>query len=41
MINKCSEDLYFAAVGDVHGHIYAMLGLLQSWKQKHHKSFNK
>ena len=40
MIDKCSEDLYFAAVGDVHGHIYTMLGLLQSWEQKHQQSLS-
>lgn len=35
MYNRDSKDVYFAAVGDVHGYIYTMLGLLQSWEQKH------
>ncbi|MEM7590543.1 MAG: metallophosphoesterase [Cyanobacteria bacterium P01_A01_bin.83] len=30
-----NQDIYFAAVGDVHGHIYTMLGLLQSWEKRH------
>ena len=34
------QDLYFAAVGDVHGNIYTMLGLLQSWEKKHGKSLS-
>jgi len=34
------KDLYFAAVGDVHGHIYSMLGLLQKWEIKHGKSLS-
>ncbi|WP_045054629.1 metallophosphoesterase [Aliterella atlantica] len=28
------QDIYFAAVGDVHGHMYAMLGLLQAWESR-------
>ena len=38
MAQKCSSELYFAAVGDVHGHIYTMMGLLQSWERKNQKS---
>jgi len=34
------SDIYFAAVGDVHGNIYTMLGLLQSWSQKHQKELS-
>ncbi len=34
------ENLYFAAVGDVHGHIYRMLGLLQNWEKKTGKSLS-
>ncbi len=34
------RDKYFAAVGDVHGNIYAMLGLLQSWSQKNKKDLS-
>ncbi|MDJ0554323.1 MAG: metallophosphoesterase [Microcoleaceae cyanobacterium MO_207.B10] len=26
------QDIYFAVVGDVHGHIYKMIGLLQNWE---------
>lgn len=29
------QDTYFAAVGDVHGQMYAMLGLLQAWESRH------
>ena len=29
------QNIYFAAIGDVHGYIYQMLGLLQSWEAKH------
>lgn len=29
-----SRDVFFAAVGDVHGHFYTMLGLLQAWQSK-------
>ena len=35
-----NKDIYFAAVGDVHGHIYTMLGLLQSWERKHRLSLS-
>ena len=38
MTEKSASDLYFAAVGDVHGHIYTMMGLLQSWERKNKKS---
>lgn len=40
MAKKCSSDLYFAAVGDVHGHIYTTIGLLQNWEQKNQKSLD-
>lgn len=33
-------DIYFAAVGDVHGYIYQMLGLLQSWEVTHRQKLN-
>ncbi len=33
-------DIYFAAVGDVHGDIYTMLGLLQKWEQKSKQSLS-
>ncbi|VEP12220.1 conserved hypothetical protein [Hyella patelloides LEGE 07179] len=33
-------DIYFAAVGDVHGHIYKMLGLLQKWEAKHQQKLD-
>lgn len=28
------EDIFFAAVGDVHGHFYSMLGMLQGWENR-------
>ena len=34
------QDLYFAAVGDVHGHIHTMLELLQNWEKKQGKSLS-
>lgn len=34
------NDIYYAAVGDVHGYIYQMLGLLQSWEAKHQQKLN-
>lgn len=33
-------DIYFAAVGDVHGHIYKMLGLLTKWTEKHQQQLD-
>jgi len=33
-MNSSNQDTFFAAVGDVHGHFYAMLGLLQAWEFK-------
>lgn len=33
--SRQQEDIYFAAVGDVHGSMYAMLGLLQAWQLRH------
>ena len=35
--SKPDSDIYFAAVGDVHGHIYKMWSLLKRWEEKHHK----
>ena len=41
MLNKNFQyDIYFAAVGDVHGYIYQMLGLLQNWETKHQQKLN-
>ena len=34
------KQIYFAAVGDVHGDIYTMLGLLHSWEQKQQKALS-
>lgn len=34
------RDIYFAVVGDVHGDIYTMLGLLQNWTIKHQQSIS-
>jgi lariat debranching enzyme len=34
------NPIYFAAIGDVHGDIYSMLGLLDSWEQKQQKSLS-
>ncbi|MGK7923045.1 MAG: metallophosphoesterase [Trichodesmium sp.] len=33
MINY-SQDIFFAVVGDVHGYMYQMIGLLQQWENK-------
>lgn len=38
--NNSQDNIYFAAVGDVHGYIYQMLGLLQSWEVKHQQKLN-
>lgn len=35
---SAKENIYFAAVGDVHGHIYAMLDLLKKWEYEHSQS---
>lgn len=37
-MHSAKQDLYFAAVGDVHGNIYTMLSLLKSWEFKHCQS---
>ncbi|MGF1489704.1 MAG: metallophosphoesterase [Prochloraceae cyanobacterium] len=34
------KDLYFAAVGDVHGDMYLMLNLLKKWEAKHCRSLS-
>lgn len=36
-MSSLSQDLFFAAVGDVHGDMYAMLRLLQSWESRFRK----
>jgi len=33
-MNESSEDTYFAAVGDVHGHMHALVDLVQSWEHE-------
>ncbi len=39
MTNKnAGKDVYFAAVGDLHGQVYEMLSLLKEWKSKHCQS---
>jgi lariat debranching enzyme len=37
---KPDIDIYFAAVGDVHGQIYKMLGLLEKWTKKHQQKLD-
>lgn len=34
------SEIYFAAVGDVHGNIYTMLGLQESWSLRHKKNIS-
>ena len=34
------KDFYFAAVGDVHGEIYTMLGLLQKWEERNKQNLS-
>ncbi|MGK7904273.1 MAG: metallophosphoesterase [Hormoscilla sp.] len=36
--NRNTEKIYFAGVGDVHGHFYSMLHLLNSWETDHCQS---
>lgn len=33
-MNNPPQDIFFAAVGDVHGEMYTMLGLLTNWESK-------
>ncbi len=39
-MSNLREDIYFAAVGDVHGDIYMMLNLLKKWKFQTGKSLS-
>ncbi len=39
-MQKLNYPIYFAAIGDVHGDIYTMLGLLQNWETKHQKKLS-
>ncbi|MEB3339404.1 hypothetical protein [Okeania sp.] len=34
---KNYQDIFFAVVGDVHGHIYKMINLLQKWENNSHQ----
>lgn len=36
-MSKLTQNIYFAAVGDVHGDMYAMLDLLKTWESRHRK----
>ena len=39
-MQEINYPIYFAAIGDVHGDIYTMLGLLQNWEIKHQKKLS-
>ncbi|MDJ0516985.1 MAG: hypothetical protein F6K22_01080 [Okeania sp. SIO2F4] len=31
------QDIFFAVVGDVHGYLYTIIGLLQQWENDSHQ----